>query len=291
MYCRRLKKVCKYGWRDAKEISLKPEVDNSQLAIFVDILRCYLKYNVWSNQYKNAKVYSFSGEEKIRVCLKYQESNTKRDRWIKDFYDNYRFLSKWSSIKYNRSSRLQIKRRTAYKRRYGLGENCFIGYNVSLHRHHFTDSIIETGVNCGFSENVNIDYTGGLVLGNRVWLSEGVKILTHNHDLNYDPEEERKGCEITPLIIHDHAWIGSRAMIMPGVKEIGRGAVISADAFVRVKVPPYAIVMGNPAEIKGYKFTPEEMQQFEVSRYSPEDRIDLEEYVRRYDKFYSKQNQ
>ena len=263
-----------------------PEVNNSRLIIFFDILHCYLKYNLWSNQYKKEKVFSISEEEKLLVCAKYQEKNTKRDVWLKGFYDNYRFLSKWSSIKFERSSKLQIKRHAAYKKQYGLGENCFIGYNVIFHRHHYTDSIIETGANCGFSENVNIDFTGGLVLGNRVWLSEGVKVLTHNHEIDSGSKDEKKGCVITPLIICDNVWIGSRAILMPGVKEIGRGAIISANAFVNVKVPPYAVVMGNPAKVVGYRFTPIEVQEFEDSLYPFEERTDLAKYTKKYDKFY-----
>lgn len=46
--------------------------------------------------------------------------------------------------------------------------------------------------------------------------------------------------------IHDGAWIGMRAMIMPGVT-IGEGAVIASGAIVTKDVAPYAIVGGNPA--------------------------------------------
>ena len=181
MNFRRLKQVCKYGWQDAKTISQEPEVKKGRLAIFRDILGCFLKYNVWSNQYKKEKLYLLSDEQRKKICLKYQEKNAKRDKWVKAFFDNYKFLNKWSRFKYEQSARLQAKRRAAYRKQYGLGKNCFVGYGVIFHRHHYVDSVIVTGDNCGFSEGVNIDYTGGLVLGNRVWLSEGVKIFTHNH--------------------------------------------------------------------------------------------------------------
>lgn len=46
--------------------------------------------------------------------------------------------------------------------------------------------------------------------------------------------------------IHDGAWIGMRAMIMPGVV-IGEGAVIASGAMVTKNVAPYTIVAGNPA--------------------------------------------
>jgi chloramphenicol O-acetyltransferase type B len=47
-------------------------------------------------------------------------------------------------------------------------------------------------------------------------------------------------------IIGDGAWIGMRAMIMPGVT-IGEGAVIASGAIVTKDVAPYMIVAGNPA--------------------------------------------
>lgn len=47
------------------------------------------------------------------------------------------------------------------------------------------------------------------------------------------------------VIGHD-VWIGSEAVIMPGVK-IGHGAVIGTRALVTRDVAPYTIVGGNPA--------------------------------------------
>ncbi|WP_313574020.1 CatB-related O-acetyltransferase [Brevundimonas sp.] len=47
-------------------------------------------------------------------------------------------------------------------------------------------------------------------------------------------------------VIQDGAWIGMRAMVMPGVT-IGEGAVVASGAIVTKDVAPYAIVAGNPA--------------------------------------------
>lgn len=46
---------------------------------------------------------------------------------------------------------------------------------------------------------------------------------------------------------HD-VWIGDGAMIAPGVT-IGHGAIVGARALVRKDVPPYAIVVGQPARV------------------------------------------
>jgi len=48
-------------------------------------------------------------------------------------------------------------------------------------------------------------------------------------------------------VIGNDVWIGSEAIIMPGVR-IGDGAVIGTRALVTRDVEPYAIVGGNPAK-------------------------------------------
>ena len=286
MNIRRLRQVIEYGWKDASTLSKGSGVQRGRWSIFIDILRCFLKYNVWSNQYKKESLHLLSGEEKKKICLSYQEKNTFRDKWVDSFFANYKFLAKWSSLKYERSAALQAKRRAAYKERYGLGENCFIGYDVIFHRHHYVESQIRTGKDCLIAEGTNIDYTGGLVMEDHVSLSEGVKILTHNHELDFDAKDLTKGCILTPLTIRENVWIGTRAIIMPGVREIGRGAIISADSYVNSKVPPYAVVMGNPAKIVGFRLTPEEVKVYEENHYPAEERTDLEQYEKVYNKYF-----
>ncbi|MCP5509729.1 MAG: type B chloramphenicol O-acetyltransferase [Chlamydiales bacterium] len=58
---------------------------------------------------------------------------------------------------------------------------------------------------------------------------------------------------------HD-VWIGSEAMILPGIK-IGHGALIGARAVVTKNVEPYAIVAGNPAKPIRQRFSEEQIQK------------------------------
>lgn len=58
------------------------------------------------------------------------------------------------------------------------------------------------------------------------------------------------------VIIGNDVWIGSNASILSGVT-IGDGAVIGAHAVVAKNVPPYAIVVGNPAKIIRFRFDQE----------------------------------
>jgi acetyltransferase-like isoleucine patch superfamily enzyme len=54
--------------------------------------------------------------------------------------------------------------------------------------------------------------------------------------------------DIRPVRICRGAWIGTGSYIMKGVT-IGEGAVIGANSVVISNVPPYALAMGNPAEV------------------------------------------
>lgn len=55
------------------------------------------------------------------------------------------------------------------------------------------------------------------------------------------------------VIIGNDVWIGSRVMIMGGIK-VGDGAVIAAGSIVTKDVPPYSIVAGVPARIIKMRF-------------------------------------
>jgi len=55
------------------------------------------------------------------------------------------------------------------------------------------------------------------------------------------------------VLIGNDVWIGTRAMILSGVR-IGDGAVIGAGAVVTRDVPPYGIVVGNPAKLVRHRF-------------------------------------
>ncbi|BBU70860.1 TPA: type B chloramphenicol O-acetyltransferase CatB10 [Pseudomonas aeruginosa] len=59
-------------------------------------------------------------------------------------------------------------------------------------------------------------------------------------------------------VIGSDVWIGSEAMIMPGIN-VGHGAVIGSRALVTKDVEPYTIVGGNPAKPIKKRFSDEEI--------------------------------
>jgi virginiamycin A acetyltransferase len=54
-------------------------------------------------------------------------------------------------------------------------------------------------------------------------------------------------------IIGNDVWIGREAVLMPGVS-IGHGVIIGAHAVVAKDVPPFAVVVGNPARVVKLRF-------------------------------------
>ncbi|MFM0094175.1 type B chloramphenicol O-acetyltransferase [Paraburkholderia nemoris] len=60
-------------------------------------------------------------------------------------------------------------------------------------------------------------------------------------------------------IVGSDVWIGSEAMIMPGV-HIGHGAVIGSRALVTKNVEPYTVVGGNPAKPIRKRFSDGEIE-------------------------------
>ena len=74
------------------------------------------------------------------------------------------------------------------------------------------------------------------------------------------------------IVIGNDVWIGADVTLLGGVK-IGNGAVIGAGAVVAKDVPPYTIVVGNPAKVIRYRFddtTIEWLQKLRWWNWTPE---------------------
>lgn len=84
-------------------------------------------------------------------------------------------------------------------------------------------------------------------------------ISTFPFDTNIFPNAKNAFKRKGDTIIGSDVWIGTEAMIMPGVN-IGHGAVIASRAVVTKDVPPYTIVGGNPAKEIKKRFSDEEIE-------------------------------
>ena len=74
------------------------------------------------------------------------------------------------------------------------------------------------------------------------------------------PFDTRSFLPAGDTVIADGCWIGSRAMIMQGVK-LGEGAIVATGAVVTQDVPPHAIVAGVPAKVIKYRFPEQDIEK------------------------------
>lgn len=118
-----------------------------------------------------------------------------------------------------------------------VGKNTSIGHriNVILDMNHDYHSLYQ-GIVAEHATSVETRETGGQIL-------QRIK---------------RKG----QILIGNDVWIGDGVTILGGVR-IGDGAVVAAEAVVTKDVPPYAIVGGNPARVIKYRFPRDVIEKLE----------------------------
>lgn len=126
---------------------------------------------------------------------------------------------------------------------------------------------IEIGAFCSIADRVTI-LGGGE--HNTDW------VTTHPMRIAFGlPEAWKDGHPPTgSAVIGNDVWIGFGATILSG-SVVGDGAVIGARAVVAGKVPPYAVVAGNPARLLRYRFSPSQIDALLAIRWWdwPLDRI------------------
>lgn len=130
-----------------------------------------------------------------------------------------------------------------------IGRGTIIGKGLYLVQPHgLLSGYLSIGTDTRLNHRVEIDYSGGVRIGNNVWISQNVLIETHDHVIDDGPKENWK-IEAKPLEIADEAWIGANAIILPGTGRIGRGAIVGAGAVVTSEVPDGAVAVGSPARV------------------------------------------
>lgn len=117
-----------------------------------------------------------------------------------------------------------------------------------------------------------------LRIGRFCQIAHGARFLTAsaNHPMAgistypfaiFDPEllePYKAGMQGLPDTVVGHdVWIGHGALILPGA-ELGNGVIVGAGAVVRGRVPPYAVVAGNPARVIRHRFAPDDITTLEA---------------------------
>lgn len=87
------------------------------------------------------------------------------------------------------------------------------------------------------------------------------------------------------IIINEDVWIGAHVTLLQGVN-IGRGCEVGAGSVVRGNIPPYAVVIGNPCKVVGFRFTPEEIIEHEKKQYEEADRLPKDLLQKNYEKYF-----
>jgi galactoside O-acetyltransferase len=120
-------------------------------------------------------------------------------------------------------------------------------------------TVLLSPFHAGFGSNVHIgdDFFGNVNLtfvddveiriGDGVMIAPGVTLTTTGHPVHPDLRVDfRRFSE--PIVIEDKVWIGSNAVVLPGVR-IGYGAVIGAGSVVTHDIPAMTVAVGVPCRV------------------------------------------
>ena len=167
---------------------------------------------------------------------------------------------------------------------------------VSSHHRHLTpfEKINKLGIvmgkGCLLKKEANLDIYGNLIVRDNVTFGERTFVYTHYHKYKQPHEYNDRWHKYTVvpsnMTIEEGVIIGDDSVVLSSCTNIGRFARIGNDTIVRTDIPPYAIVVGNPAKIIGFVFTPEQMEEFESHVYQEDNRTPIDKYKRIYKRFY-----
>lgn len=151
----------------------------------------------------------------------------------------YSALSRWLEVQKDRQIKASMH---------------FCGRDVTLYHPviFYGAEALDIGDNTSVAPFVHVWCGGRVIIGARCMIGSHTAITSLTH--NYDAPEMWKTIEAAPVVIGDDVWIGSHAVILPGVK-IGNGVVVGAGSIVSKDVPENAVVYGSPALVQAYRQT------------------------------------
>ena len=135
----------------------------------------------------------------------------------------------------------------------------YIGDNVSIFGHVgvasgrvLDDPTLVIGNDVDLGHNVFFTINKSVVIEDHVNIASDVHILDsdgHPRDPYLRAQKlPPSPDEIKPIRICRNAWIGQGTYIMKGVT-VGEGATVGANSVVLADVPPFSVVIGNPARV------------------------------------------
>lgn len=175
---------------------------------------------------------------------------------------------KYSIVELARTWRNQLSLLTAIRKNVSVGTNLHIGPGSVLE----APRQLTVGDDVYIGKHCTIECDGEI--GNGVLIANLVGLIgRYDHDYSaigvpvrqspWIGDQDYQGPGKTlKTVIEDDVWIGYGATVLSGVK-IGRGAIVAAGSIVTRDVPPYGIAVGNPAKVKKYRFTQEQIAEHE----------------------------
>jgi acetyltransferase-like isoleucine patch superfamily enzyme len=109
---------------------------------------------------------------------------------------------------------------------------------------------VAIGDHAFLGRGVELDVSESLTIGAYTLIAPNVFITDHGHKRSRANLIVEQGCDSRPVVIGEDVWIGTAAVILPGVS-IGRGAIVGAGAVVAHDIPEYEIWAGVPARRVG----------------------------------------
>ncbi len=111
---------------------------------------------------------------------------------------------------------------------------------------------IRIGSNVHVGESTMITAHSRVTIGDDTIIGPQNMIVDVDHVIeDRDVPIRSQGLLSRPITIGANVWISSHCIILKGVT-IGRGAVLGAGAVVTHDVPPFAVMVGNPARVIRY---------------------------------------
>ena len=100
-----------------------------------------------------------------------------------------------------------------------------------------------------FFGNVNLTFVDDvdIRIGDGVMIAPSVTLTTTGHPVHPSRRTDF-GRFSEPVVIEDKVWIGSNAVVLPGVR-IGYGSVIGAGSVVSRDIPPMTVAVGTPCRV------------------------------------------
>jgi acetyltransferase-like isoleucine patch superfamily enzyme len=166
------------------------------------------------------------------------------------------FLAKLKSHFYLKYHRVNYGKNTYVKKSFEIrktdnaeiiiGNNCLIQEYVFFLLTKPKPKLI-IGDNVSIGRSTIFAIKDELKIGDNTEIGPDIYICDQNHGIKKDKLITDQLSEISPVEIGKDCWIGTKSVILKGVK-VGNGSVVAACSLVNKDIPEYQVWGGNPAK-------------------------------------------